>query len=586
MTQGWRPPRALQGGVLAGALAGAAALEGLTGRGAFRPGPALLGLALVAAGLVLHLRARRALGAHWSGVIEVRAGHTVVVGGPYAWVRHPIYLAILLLASGSFLAHPSLATGVLAGGLAIGLGLKIRLEERALRTAAGLEYTDYAACVPALVPDLGPALSAVGRFVGTRRRRYALFFGATLWGSWLITLLAAPGLLDPAGQVKGTDFIEFYAAGRIVITGQADRLYDLTLQQRIEHEVTAPEDWPGLHGFLNPPFFALLFVPLALLPYGWALALWSALGLALVAVSLWLVARADPPWRTRWPAAIPWALSFLPVFAAVSYGQNSLLSLAILAATYLLLRRGRDAGAGLVLGALLYKPQLVLVLALALLADRRWRALCGLGAAGAVLAAASWAMSVPGVHAYAELSRVFPTMLTSPGFPTWNMHSLYGFFVLLLPDAPTLAEGLALVCSLAVLVVARRLQPPYATEELTRWYAAALWATALVSPHLFLYDLSLLVLAAALVWPARTDEDVWVGGMAVVWVTLVFSGPLTRVLLAATGAGVQLSVPVLAVVGHTLLRAAPPHPAPGSGQRQAAIRRVQSASSAPGRTGA
>jgi protein-S-isoprenylcysteine O-methyltransferase Ste14 len=79
---------------------------------------------------------------------------------PWSWAgpthaRHPIYLSGLLLATGSFLAHPSAASTCLAGGLTAGLLLKTRLEERTLRDALGAEYARYAARVPALLPRLG-----------------------------------------------------------------------------------------------------------------------------------------------------------------------------------------------------------------------------------------------------------------------------------------------------------------------------------------------------------------------------------------------------------------------------------------------
>jgi protein-S-isoprenylcysteine O-methyltransferase Ste14 len=151
---GWRPRWGVVLGFVAATLAGAAALERLAGRLPFHDGAALLGLALVAGGLVLNVRARRALGPHWTGTVEVRARHALIMRGPYARVRHPIYLSGLLLASGSFLAHPSTATACLAGGLSIGLLLKTWLEERTLRTALGPEYARYAARVPALLPRL------------------------------------------------------------------------------------------------------------------------------------------------------------------------------------------------------------------------------------------------------------------------------------------------------------------------------------------------------------------------------------------------------------------------------------------------
>jgi len=152
---GWHPPWPIVLGFLAAILAGAAALERLAGRLPFHDGAALCGLALVAGGLVLNLRARRALGPHWTGTVEVRARHALVMRGPYARVRHPIYLSGLLLAIGTFLAHPSAASASLAGGLTMGLLLKTWLEERTLRDALGPEYARYAARVPALLPRLG-----------------------------------------------------------------------------------------------------------------------------------------------------------------------------------------------------------------------------------------------------------------------------------------------------------------------------------------------------------------------------------------------------------------------------------------------
>jgi protein-S-isoprenylcysteine O-methyltransferase Ste14 len=124
------------------------------GRLAFHPVVAIAGLVLAASGVALHLRARRVLGPLWSGPIAVRAGHAVVTTGPYALVRHPLYLAVLLLAAGSVLAHPSLAVACGAAGLAAGIAYKIPAEERVLRATCGDAYARYAAEVPALFPRL------------------------------------------------------------------------------------------------------------------------------------------------------------------------------------------------------------------------------------------------------------------------------------------------------------------------------------------------------------------------------------------------------------------------------------------------
>jgi len=407
-------------------------------------------------------------------------------------------------------------------------------------------------------------LVTADRVLVSGRGRYGVLLaaaiGGSVWIAWLISLFARPGLLDLAGNVKGADFIEFYAAGRIVAAHDTADLYNLDVQARVEHEITAREQWSGFHGFINPPFFALPFVPLAALPYLSAFAVWSALGILMLMGTLRLIGRLD---------AAPWVLAFVPVWAAISYGQNSLLSLFILASVYVLLRRGRDGVAGVVLGCLLYKPQLVVLLATLLLLDRRWRALAGLGATAVLLAAITLGLSVPATLAYLALGHSFATMLGERGFPTAKMHSLYSFFVLLLPGHLTAAAVLSLLSSLAVLAVVRLRQPPYAVDTLDQWYATAIWGTVLVSPHVPLYDLSLLVLPALLVRSGTQDEAVWRGGIAAVWTATILSQPLAELTRAAGGPSLQLSVPVIAAAGYCLLGASAP-PASGLDEKAAA----------------
>ena len=88
---GPRASRATRLGVLAILIGGGMLLEHRSGgRLGFHPLAALAGIALAAAGLALHMRARRALGVLWSSAIAVRPGQPIVTRGPYAIVRHPI----------------------------------------------------------------------------------------------------------------------------------------------------------------------------------------------------------------------------------------------------------------------------------------------------------------------------------------------------------------------------------------------------------------------------------------------------------------------------------------------------------------
>jgi methyltransferase len=107
-----------------------------------RPWPvAASAAALVTALLAMALRwwAVATLGRRWSTRIVVQPGAPRVVAGPYRWLRHPNYLAVVL----ELLAVPLLGGAVVTAALAtlgnaLLLAVRIPAEERALALAAAL----------------------------------------------------------------------------------------------------------------------------------------------------------------------------------------------------------------------------------------------------------------------------------------------------------------------------------------------------------------------------------------------------------------------------------------------------------------
>ena len=97
----------------------------------WKPAVASCGIALSLGGLALSVYAILWLGRSMGIVVSVRE---VVLGGPYRWVRHPVYLGYVFVLVGMFLTAytPRMAIVVL-GAVAL-LVWRARLEERLLRT--------------------------------------------------------------------------------------------------------------------------------------------------------------------------------------------------------------------------------------------------------------------------------------------------------------------------------------------------------------------------------------------------------------------------------------------------------------------
>jgi protein-S-isoprenylcysteine O-methyltransferase Ste14 len=97
--------------------------------------------------------AARALGKQWALMARVIEGHELIRQGPYALVRNPIYLAMLLMliAIGLDVSRwQALVVAVVV--FAAGTAIRIHTEEKLLRAAFGVKFDDYARSVPAFLP--------------------------------------------------------------------------------------------------------------------------------------------------------------------------------------------------------------------------------------------------------------------------------------------------------------------------------------------------------------------------------------------------------------------------------------------------
>ena len=176
---------------------------------------------------------------------------------------------------------------------------------------------------------------------------------------WLLTSIGFGVMLAlanlPLSIGSNFDFNLLYNANMGLLRGIP--LYDHTGQvQMIADLAGVPPEAVILHPFPYPPWYALITLPLALLPDIVAARMWMEINIALLLISIWLMTDGWPPKKRL--LSFPIALLFLPTLGAWLVGQYVfpvLLGLALL--TYAL-RHKNSVLTALGLTLLTFKPHL------------------------------------------------------------------------------------------------------------------------------------------------------------------------------------------------------------------------------------
>jgi protein-S-isoprenylcysteine O-methyltransferase Ste14 len=113
-----------------------------------------LGAALLVAGVLFAVWAREHLGRNWSRSVTIKQDHELIVSGPYTLVRHPIYTGVLAGFLGMAIAIAQVRGLVVLALIFVAFWLKLRLEERWMRSQFGETYVAYSQHTAALVPYL------------------------------------------------------------------------------------------------------------------------------------------------------------------------------------------------------------------------------------------------------------------------------------------------------------------------------------------------------------------------------------------------------------------------------------------------
>lgn len=120
----------------------------------FSVSPAIfaIGSALCVFGLGVAIWARTYLGRNWSGYVTYKKDHELVMGGPYKFVRHPIYSSMLFMIIGTFLYYGTTWIILLLIFYMSIFLWRIKKEEEIMIKLFGKRYIDYMKRTKALIP--------------------------------------------------------------------------------------------------------------------------------------------------------------------------------------------------------------------------------------------------------------------------------------------------------------------------------------------------------------------------------------------------------------------------------------------------
>ena len=326
------------------------------------------------------------------------------------------------------------------------------------------------------------------------------------------------------------DFTILYSAGRIVADGLGHQLYDRDLQYRTQLEF-APhvQVRNGALPYNHPPFEAVVFVPLAKLPYRTAYLTWIVVNVLVLIFIYWRLRTHTPALEEHsvgvWLLA---CLGYFPVVIALLQGQDILLLLLLYALTYLALKRGADLAAGCWLGLGLFRPQEVLPLLLILLFCRRRRVLAGFTAVAIALGIVSVA-TIGWRETLAYPGFVWTTENTRNGvIAPIDMPNLRGLASLVVGALGHQWETFvaAALSVTAVVWAGLSWKPESHQEHFDLGFALAVVATMLASYHAYPYDLSVVLIAMVLVANSQWRESRRPSVLLWIPILLLFFSPL------------------------------------------------------------
>lgn len=300
------------------------------------------------------------------------------------------------------------------------------------------------------------------------------------------------GSLNSSGRPLGDDYVNYWSGAFLAWHGRIADIYNWPVYHAFQQSIVG--DSVELYLYAYPPVLLILTAPLAVMPYLPGLAAWLIAGW----LCFWRALRLALPGRD----ALLLALAAPAVFVNAYGGQNGTWTAAFFGGGLCLIGR-RPFIAGILFGLMVYKPQLGLLIPVALLAGRQWWTIAGAAVSAGILVLASLLLFGPETwRDYLHFGSLLRQTILEQGASGWHrLVSVFGAARLLGADvqlAYVVQAGAALIAA-AVVVLAWFRGAPASIR-----YASLVLGTLLATPYVQDYDL--VVGTFVVVWLTRPES--------------------------------------------------------------------------------
>lgn len=339
-----------------------------------------------------------------------------------------------------------------------------------------------------ITQEHGAHVAHAGHWLGQDRVRVYSMAALACYAVYFVIWFVRANVLKVEGVFPlGGDFLVFWSAAQLVLQGDPLAVYDVAALHKVElATVPLVATTQGLLPWFYPPMFLPFVLPFGLLPYGLAVLAFFAVS---VGSFLWVISRIVP-WRQAWLPSV----AFPGIAVVLATGQNGLLFAACagLALTWL---PSRPVAAGTLLALLTVKPQLALMVPVALVCARAWKPLAVMVITSLVMAAlAVGAFGPESFAAFLHNTAFARSAVESGAVHLERMPTLFAMVKMLHGDVilAYALHGVGAMAACAVVAYAWSRPCSFALQG-----AALLTAGMLASPYLYDYDLAFLGLAVA-----------------------------------------------------------------------------------------